>query len=631
MNEPRISFRILGPFEVVLGNPNNGGAETVLNVGPLKQRAVLAMLLISEIVSMDQLVDALWDNPPRTAVKNIHVYISHLRRILAAGDSSAPIISIPSGYRILLDCDQLDLTRFETLARDGRTALREGRRSEAADLLRQALDLWRGPALAELHAIGPLLAESGRLEERRLAVHEDWFEAKLELGHHADVLEHSDELVRRHPLRERLRSQHILALYQAGRQSEAFAEFDDIRQSLARELGLQPSPALGRLYEAILRGDPALLPQRAGTVRLSTQRDVVAHMSELPRDIDDFTGRAGEVAEIVGVLTATGRGPHRVVALSGAPGVGKTCTAVHGAYQVMGDFPDGQLLVCFRKPQGGFRSAFDVLTGLLRRIDVRADRLAPDTEALAAAFRSWLSERRMLLILDDAPGESHVRPLLPGAGGSQVIITSRRYLGGVEAARHVELAPLPVGEALALLGGVIGHERVAEAREAAEHLVRLCGLLPLTIRIAGAKLNGRRHVSLRRYAERLAAAHRLTDELSIGDLSFRGTADGFLDELGPAERSAFLWLGLLDRAQVRPQDIAALLDVSLVDAERVFERLIEYHVLLRTGDGDADDPAYELIAPFRAYAAQRLAASVPEEERAAARARLASAAEPRSR
>jgi DNA-binding SARP family transcriptional activator len=261
-----LQFTILGPVDVFLPSfADRDGTAPALPLGPLKQRIVLALLLChaNEVVPTEQLLAALWPaGPPRTAAKNIQVYVSHLRRVLAGGSRGGGrdrIVYRPPGYRIAVRPDELDAAVFEELVRAGRVALRQARPEQAAALLRAALDTWRGPALNDLRAAAPALrAAAIRYDDRRLAAAEDWIEAELTLGHHAEVIDDIERLVQDHPLRERLRGEQLVALYRCGRQVEALAEYDNLRRALAGELGLTPSPALRRLYQSILAGEVAL-------------------------------------------------------------------------------------------------------------------------------------------------------------------------------------------------------------------------------------------------------------------------------------------------------------------------------------------------------------------------------------
>ena len=264
----QISFSVLGPMTAELRAAESGDGPVELDAGPFKQRLLLALLLCrcNSVVLVEQLIDTLWwDGPPRTAHKNIQVYISHLRKLLTADGRPSRLRYRPPGYQLVLTPAEVDALRFEDLSRAGRLALRRGDPSTAAASMRQALGLWRGPALADLQLSPALREEAARLDDRRLSAYEDWFEAELALGNHAEVLEQIEGVVRAHPLRERLRSHQLTALYRGGRQAEALAEYDNHRQLLAAELGLDPSPALRRLYQNILSGHPALnAPSPAG-------------------------------------------------------------------------------------------------------------------------------------------------------------------------------------------------------------------------------------------------------------------------------------------------------------------------------------------------------------------------------
>lgn len=244
-----LRFSVLGPLTVHRD-------DRTLPLGPLKQRVVLATLLGSanSPVTVDALTDAVWqDEPPRTARKNLQVYVSALRALLADDDRDRPRLAhTGGGYVLRVAEDELDLLRFRSLVRAA-----EGQEPRtAARLLRQALDLWQGPPLGDDLRQSPRLTEEAeRLELHHLSAYESWAEAELELGGAAAVVEGLRDLVERHPLRERLRSAWMCALSGSGRQAEALAAYDDYRQLLARELGLDPGGAMTARYRMILAGD----------------------------------------------------------------------------------------------------------------------------------------------------------------------------------------------------------------------------------------------------------------------------------------------------------------------------------------------------------------------------------------
>jgi YVTN family beta-propeller protein len=245
-----IEFRILGPLEA----ENEG---RLVPLGGTRQRAVLAILLLhrGEVVSVDRLVDELWgEQSPDTATKTVQVYISRLRKELGQG----VVLTRGGGYVLDIEPDQLDAERFERLTSEGRDGLDRGEARDASDLLREALDLWRGPPLADL-AYEPFAQNHiTRFEELRLVALEHRIEADLALGNHAALIPELETLVREHPARERLRAQLILALYRSGRQADALAGYRDARRALVEELGIEPGRELQELERAILAQDPEL-------------------------------------------------------------------------------------------------------------------------------------------------------------------------------------------------------------------------------------------------------------------------------------------------------------------------------------------------------------------------------------
>jgi YVTN family beta-propeller protein len=250
-----LEFRILGPLDVL----DDG---RTIELGGARQRAVLAILLLhrGETVSVDRIVDLLWgERPPATAVKTVQVYVSHLRRALVED----VVVSSRGGYALAVDAERIDALRFERLVDEGRAALSGDDPARAAELLRSALALWRGPALGDL-AYEPFAQDGvARLEELRLTAVEERIEADLCVGRHSGLVAELEGLVREHPLRERLRAQHMLALYRSGRQAAALESFRQARRSLVDELGLEPRKELRDLEQAILAQDPALDPPRA--------------------------------------------------------------------------------------------------------------------------------------------------------------------------------------------------------------------------------------------------------------------------------------------------------------------------------------------------------------------------------
>src|SRR4051812_8624850 len=302
-----MDFRLLGPLEA-------GADAAPLRLGGRKPRALLACLLLdaNHTVSVEQLIDELWgERPPDTATKMVQIYVSQLRKVLPDG----MLRTRPGGYALQVEADAIDLNRFEALRAGGRAALLRGDPTAAGERLREALEVWRGPALAEFTE--PFaIAQRVRLDELRLGCLEDRIDADLVLGRHADVVPELELQIARHPLRERLRTQLMLALYRCGRQADALATYQAYRRTLDEELGIDPSARLRELEGAILAHDPALLLPRAAPAPAPVPRAAPAR--ERP------VGREEELARLHAVLDAAVGGRRRVVLVTGEPGVGKT-------------------------------------------------------------------------------------------------------------------------------------------------------------------------------------------------------------------------------------------------------------------------------------------------------------------
>jgi DNA-binding SARP family transcriptional activator/DNA-binding beta-propeller fold protein YncE len=272
-----LEFRVLGPLEV-----RSRGAA--LPLGGPKQRALLALLLLhaNEVVSRDRLVDGVWgESPPSTIGAVLNVYLSKLRKLLAANGPDTALVTQTHGYLLRIEPEQLDLHRFEQLAREGRDALAGGNAEQAAARLGEALALWRGPPLADLAYAPFAVSKIGWLDELRLSAVEDRIEADLLLGRQFELVPELTALVAEYPLRERLRAQLMVALYRTGRQSDALQAYREARCLLAGELGIDPGPELQGLEKAILVHDPSLAPPRSsGADPSSAARRARGHVLE---------------------------------------------------------------------------------------------------------------------------------------------------------------------------------------------------------------------------------------------------------------------------------------------------------------------------------------------------------------
>jgi DNA-binding SARP family transcriptional activator/predicted ATPase len=375
-----LEFSILGPLEV------RADGQTI-GTGARKEWALLAVLLLSaeRVVPVDRLVDELWgERAPGSAPKMVQIYVSQLRKQLPAGliQTRAP------GYRLDLAEHVLDLRRFEELAAGGREALRAGEAARAAETLRDALALWRGTALAEFSE--PFAeVERARLAEQRLASLEDRIDADLALGRQHELVAELEALVRRHPLRERLRNQLMLGLYRAGRHAEALDAYHSFRRLLDEELGIEPSEALKDLERRVLRQDASLtLP--AATAPVSAAAVVAPPAPPLaPAPAERPLGRDRELARLEQLLAEAREGQRRVVFVTGEAGIGKTTIVESFVASAAG----GELLIghgqCVEH-RGAGEPYLPVLDALGRLCRQRGGEAV--VEVLARVAPTWLAQ-----------------------------------------------------------------------------------------------------------------------------------------------------------------------------------------------------------------------------------------------
>ena len=479
---------------------------------------------------------------------------------------------------------------YQQLVRDGRGAARTATSSWRPARCAAPADMARRSARRP--GLGPRgRAEAAHLNNHRAAVYEDWAEAELQLGNHALILEEIEEMVRRHPTRERLRRVQLLALSRSGRHVEALAEYDDLRVTLSREFGLEPSGALQHLYQAILSGDPAARPPSRAAVLPAAAGEVIPHASQLPRDADDFTGREEELGALVAAISKASASRVKVAVIGGPPGVGKTTLAVRAAHQLRDRFPDGQLFMSMRLPSGRPRTALDALGHLLHMAGLDGP-LPRQLEERAALYRAFMAERALLLLIDDVSDPVAARWVLPGTGRSGVLVTSRRQLPALDATHHLEVRPFSGAEAARLLAEMIGQPRVAAERPAVDLITARCSGLPLAIRIVGTKLRLQPHLSLTQLASWLADERRLLDTLEIGGLSLRSCAQACERELAARNWATLRRLGSLPDREFSLEDAAATLDVDGPKAEHLLEVLLEAHAVAVTGDGRFEIPRW---------------------------------------
>ena len=590
-----MQFRILGPIQALVD-------DQPAALGAPKQRGLLALLLVNRrrVMTAEQLIDGLWgEAPPASAVQSLQVYVHGLRRALGADR----IETAGRGYRVVVEEDELDLDRFERTLERGRAALEAGHAEDAADDLREALAVWRGPALADLPDETRRAAEAERLEELRFSALELRFDAELACGRHDAVVAELEALTADEPYRERFLQQRMLALYRCGRQADALEVYREARETLAEDLGLDPSPALQELERAILRQDPSLAAPEAPT--RSTQ--------PLPVPPTPLVGRRLELAAVSALFRDEGA---RLVTLTGPGGTGKTRIGLAVAHELEPELRDGALFV-------GLAPVSDpelLVATIAESLDVREGE-----RNLTDGVIEHLRERRMLLVLDNfeqiLSAAPFVGDLLAAAPRLWILATSRAPLR-LAAEREYPVPPFDAPDANLPFEALVKTDAVrlfavraqavdpgfeldtSSAPEVARVCRRLDGL-PLAIELAAAR------AKLLAPGEILERLEREPDLLQAGprdaparQQTLAATIHWSYDLLGPDERQAFARLGVfvggctLEAAE-------GVCDVTL----KSLGALVDNN-LLRRREG-----RFMMLETVRHFAAERLEEAGAEEVR----------------
>ena len=584
--------RLLGPVQVA-----RAGCEVALG-GP-KQRAVLALLVLEtgRVVPADRLVEELWRGaPPPGAAKTLRSYVSRLRAVLAP---EVALVARGGGYVITAEPGLVDAARFERLVAVAREALGGGEAAVAGSRFREALGLWRGPALADVCEVEPLAREAARLEELRLAAVEGRIDADLAVGRHGEVIGELESLVAEFPMRERLWRLLVLALYRAERQADALTAYRRARAMLAEELGLEPGEELRALEQAVLRQQvPAPSP-------------LARH--NLPAPLTSFLGRDRDLAELERLL-----GQARLVTLTGPGGAGKTRLAIEASARMIGRFDDGVWLA----ELAGLADPGLVAAQVMEALGVRQEAGVPVLEALRYRLRS----AEMLLVLDncehllDASAQL-AGVLLRGSPGLRVLATSREPLG------------IP-GEVIYLVRPLALPDDMAEPRTAAgapavrlfldrgsaarggisgsvipvavvERICRTLDGLPLAIELAAARLGTLSAGEIEtRLADRFAFLSYRRPAGEPRHQALQAAIDWSYELLPAQERQVFGELSVLAGTFGAAQAAAVCGNVE-ADVLEVVNRLASKSLV--TAEPAGDRTRYRLLDTIRQYAAARLA------------------------
>lgn len=579
-----LRFAILGPIRAWHN-------DTELDLGSPQQRAILAILLLSQgrQVPRDVLIDAIWgDDPPRSAAGTIRTYISRLRRCLdpvTAHGAIELLKTVGDGYTIATEAITVDAEQFSRLLQQAQLARDSGDFRLAVSQLGAALGLWRGMPLAGIP--GPYAdTQRARLLELRLDVTEDRLSMDIDSGGHLAVIAELRTLLTEHPLREKLSELIMHALYRAGRQADALAVFDGVRRLLRDELGIDPGPGLRAMHERILRMDDSLiLPAGGGRIEPDTD-SLAGPPAQLPPAHADWTGRADTLDAIVAALSDGPAVP--VVAITGMPGIGKTALAVQAAHAARAAFPGGQLYAQLGNADGSPADPCAVLAQLCGTLEEFFPPGLPDGDRAG---------RRMLVVLDGARDTAQARPLLDALRGCAVIVTTQRRMIDLPGARWFEVDPLPPAESMRLLERLIGRERVAADHAGAEWVAAMCAGQPIALRTAAARLVARPAWKI------TAMARQLAEELSQPVIThadcYQVEAPFALAYQQLTEEQAFVFrlAAMSDSPEITVGVVAALTGMAEHQAFAVLESLADVHLIQADVFGSYRyDPLVKLFA-----------------------------------
>ena len=567
-----MEFRILGPVELLSGGKS-------YKLGARKERGVLAVLLceLGHPIPAETLVSRIWgDDASDGALESLYQNVSRLRKSLRnAGGTGRELPNGSGSYLLNVSHQDVDAWRFRALRDDARAAASHGEDERVVTLLTEAEALWRGVPLDGIDGDWAEAIRAGLNEERfRAAIHR--IQAGLRLGRHADLVGEIADLARRYPPNDVLVELHLRALYSSGRQAEALLAYREAERRWRNDFGMNLGPALRDLHRLMLHDDPTLGATSASKAAPypAAVRDAAPSPRGIPRDNPDFTGRAAELAMLSSWLGSdSAQSTVPVVVISGMAGVGKSTLAVHAAHSLRERYPDQlHLTLHGHDAHGGPLEPTAALGTLLRMLGVHDGAIPADIEDRAALWRLMLNGRRALIMLDDALDADQVLPLLPGAPGSLVLVTTRRRTLSLPGMLSLSLAPMPHLDASALFTRTADIGEVAD-QSAVSRVLRLCGYVPLEIQLAGSRLRGHPAWSVSDLASRLG-------DMRSGDRNMTAALALSHRYLMAHQQQLFRWLTMDPGDSFSVHAAAAMAaDPSPATTEHTLETLFDYHLI----------------------------------------------------
>ncbi len=553
-----------------------------IDLGTSKQRAILTVLAMEagQPVRADSLVDRVWGTtPPRHVRSSLHAYISRLRGGVARAGCSTEVLPHRSGtYVLAIEPHLVDLHWARTRAAAARAALAAHDDERAVSLLRQALEVWGSQPLAGVDGEWAAWTRSALVRER-IGVLVQCADIELRLGRHFELLSELPQLAVEYPTDEELIARVMLTLYKCGFRDDALRAYRRIRERLIDELGVEPGEELQRLHQRILGGRSPATAQRSHLGATDAPHEGLP--LQLPHQGADFCGRKRELGDLAQAFTADGKGIPPIVAISGAGGTGKSALAIQFAHRIAGRYPDGQLYVNFQSAFPGTVTAspHEVVTTFLRALGLPDSFIPEDFGEATACYRSMLARRRILVLFDNVSVAFQVAALIPAGKNCAALITSRHSLALLGVSAQLELKPLKLEEAIALLSRIVGQQRIAGDRDAAAKIAEHCGFLPLALRIAGSRLQEHPAWPLAALARRLENESARLNELEFGGLSVRDSLAASYERLyatagGRLAARLFRVFGRFDRMTVDAARIADAAGTTVQAAEQGLDRLL---------------------------------------------------------
>jgi predicted ATPase/DNA-binding SARP family transcriptional activator len=587
-----MEFRLLGPFEVT----DAGGR--VVDAGRPVQRALLALLLLNanRVVPLRTICDGLWgDEPPPSAANSVQVYISRLRKVLGA---DLPLTMVARGYRLEVPPETIDVVLFERLAADGGSALERGDPAAAVIMLRAALDLRRGPPLAEFAEIPFAAAECARINRLVRVAEENHAEARLAAGQHRELVGDLERLVELDPFSERCWGLLMTALYRCDRQADALATYQRARRILIEQLGIEPGPELRRIEAAVLA--QSLAPTEA---HVSSMRGRV----NLPSRAASFVGRDREVAELEQLMATA-----RLVMLTGPGGCGKTSLAIALARATAGSYADGLWFVDLAP----LRSPDQVPGAVCNALGVRQ----PPGRTPVQTAAEYVGHQNALVILDNCEhvleASREVAEAMLRAGPAVKVLATSREHSGLPGEVIWQVPPLADSDAVRLFteraeSALPSFRLGAQGESVINGICRRLDCIPLAIELAAARVSALS-------PEQIAA--RMDDALSFlgrrpasaiaRQRTLRATLDWSYDLLSVPERRLLARLAVFAGGFTLEavEAVGPCHEVPAQDVVDLFTRLVDKSLVSRVSSGETDrEPRYRLLATIRQYAWARLA------------------------